>query len=307
MSFALSSYGNRPRIEISGKTFATLKNAKEMYGQIIRVEENFDAVMEDYVELEETLLSLGMRYLAFRPADHVQFHSMRSVISRRMLHLLSTARLYREALLKHGKALFRNAGTFRRLEDEVLDAPSQPMAFRIVEALRNYAQHEELPISMMTIGSQWESFGSENDKDRAAYSIAPKIDAVRISNGRTIAADVRKALEELGSEAEMIGEIREYVERLGAIHSAFREMIKESEDLWARAMQDAMSQYLNALHDQKAPLVVYAIRKDGADTTDSIQLFSEFFEYRMYLRRKNGVQTNLSRRYVKWSGHDKKK
>ena len=110
MTYILRSPGSNSEIKISDATFSAIQFAKTQYGKIIRIEENFDAVMEDFVELEETLLSFSLRYLAFGSMDHVAFQEMRNVTGRRMLHMLSAARLYRDALSRHAAALLKDAG-----------------------------------------------------------------------------------------------------------------------------------------------------------------------------------------------------
>ena len=81
MKFSLRSYGPRPKLDITIEEFRALRDAKALYGRLTRIEENFDAVIEDYVELEETLFNFGMRHLAFPISeDNFQLNSMRSVI-----------------------------------------------------------------------------------------------------------------------------------------------------------------------------------------------------------------------------------
>ena len=158
MGCVLRKFGAGPNLEITQAEYEAIKNAKAMYAHLIRVEQNFDAVIEDYVELESTISNYAVRYFAFHLMDESDaFDAVQGTISRRVVHVLATARLYRDALCQHGKAVLKADGTFLEIETALKDAPNQPMSFRIVEALRNYSQHSALPISSMMAGSQWES------------------------------------------------------------------------------------------------------------------------------------------------------
>jgi hypothetical protein len=233
MGYVLRKLGAGSNLEITQAEYEAIKNAKAMYVQLISVEQNFDAVIEDYVELENTISNYAVRYLAFHLMDESDaFDAVQGTISRRIVHVLATARLYRDALRQHGKAVLKADGTFQQIETALKDAPDQPMSFRIVEALRNYSQHSALPISSMMAGSQWESSETER-QDRAAYFIVPRIDAIKVSRDRKLATDVRAELTKLGEEAEIIGHIRRYIEHLGSIHSTFRKLTAAREKQWA--------------------------------------------------------------------------
>lgn len=296
----LESLGTRPTIDISEEEFRTIDEAKNSYGHILRVEENFNAVMEDYVGLEEIILRHTLHYLAFRSGDHVSFQTMRNDINRSILHLLSTARLYRNALHKHGKVLLRKSGNVRALDRMLADSSDQPMSYRMVEALRNYCQHSDFPISSMSAGSRWEMDAKSREKERAAYYVVPAMDAVSVSNDRRTACDVKEALLKEGPRAPFLGHIRKFVEHLGLIHSRFRDLLRESEQEWTDVMKTAIARYRNALKPDEKLLLVLAVSREKT-TANKVELFDELFEYRKYFSRKNGSQVNLSKRYVQWS------
>lgn len=174
------------------------------------------------------------------------------------------------------------------------------MEFRVVEALRNYSQHEDFPISSMTTGSQWERYKETREKKRGAHYITVNIDASEISKQRKLPTDVRDALAKLGPDTEMIGHIRKYVEHLGSIHAEFRKLVDGEENRWENTMRNAMSLFHRSADDIDLPFLVYATNRDSNDV--EIQLFEEFFERLVLLRRKNGTQATLSKRYVRWSG-----
>ena len=151
----------------------------------------------------------------------------------------------------------------------------------------------------MMAGSKWES-SEVLQKDRAAYFIVPRIDATKIDQERKLATDVRAELNKLGEEAEVVGHIRKYIEHLGSIHATFRKLTSAHEKQWAAAARKAMARYKATAREKT--IVVVAMQTDGRRPVEEVQLFDEFFDRYAFLKRKNGTQANLSRRYVQWTG-----
>jgi hypothetical protein len=301
MVFALCGYGHSQTIPITRNEYADLKRAKDSYVWLVRVEENFDAVMENHAELEQTILSFGVRYLAFSSEDDDRIHEIRRTLSRRLLHVLATARLYRNALAKHGKALLKPDSRYGDLESALRDSSNHPMSFRVVEALRNYSQHNELPISGMNLSSAWENEDKKvRLKERSAYTILPKIDARAVAKERDLPPDVRDALQKLGDRADMMGHIREYVEHLGSINDLFRKLVKNPEDAFIKTLQGAIARYKSLLGPADRLFAVVARNSDEPGV--EIQIFDKLFDSLARLRRKNRTQRNLSKSYVKWTG-----
>src|SRR4051794_32001181 len=127
VQFLLFRLGSSEPVEITRDEFDCIRTAKDSYGSIIGVENNFDAALEDYVELEETLFHFGARYLVFRSADHFDFDHARNTISRRLLHFLSMAKLYRNSLLRQAAKLFGKGNEFIALKIKLADSPNLPI------------------------------------------------------------------------------------------------------------------------------------------------------------------------------------
>jgi hypothetical protein len=296
MEFILREYDTHTELGITRAEYQAIKHAKDSFFQVIQIEETFDALIEDYVELEETLLHFGIRHLAFSGGSHHDFHAVRHSVNRRLLHLLSTARLYRDSLLKRTKSLL-DPEAFTKLKNELSDSEQQPMAFRIVEVLRNFTQHEEFPISGTSQNVKWE--GNEiRRKNRASFSISIRINAVELSKKRDLPDSVQEALRKLGSETEIIGYIREYIEHMRTIHGIFRDFVKTREEQWKVTMLEGIGRF----NKKPDPWLVIAAPKDVNNKNEEVQLFDEFFESLSILRKKNLSQANLSRRYLRWSG-----
>jgi hypothetical protein len=296
--YALTSNSLRTALSLTEVEFGDLKKGKRVIMQVLGVEEKFDVLMENYVELEETLFQVGIRHLAFGYSKHDQFDKNRNLISRRLLNLFSASRLYRDAMIKRATSILGPCDELNRIKFATRDSVEQPMPYRIMEVVRNYCQHEELPITSLSLGARWEKNGESTEQKRSAYTVTPMMNALDISKRRDVAADIRVAMSKLGEKAEVMPLVRKYLERWGAIHDLFREtsqpLTSESETI----VKDALRRVRIA--EKEDVLLAYATAEDDDGYLESIQLFDELFESLNDLRRKNGTQVNLSRRYVKW-------
>jgi hypothetical protein len=54
-----------PLLDITKEEHDAVKPSRTVINELIAVEESFDAVMENYVELEQTIHSIAIRHLAF--------------------------------------------------------------------------------------------------------------------------------------------------------------------------------------------------------------------------------------------------
>jgi hypothetical protein len=140
-----------PIVEITKEEYNAVKPARGVINELIAVEEKYDAVMENYVELEETVHNLGIRLLAFETLQYEEMAAPLNSVSRRVSNLLSSTRLYRDALPQHASRLLgRKHPAIQPLLDLKHDKPQHPMSYRQMEAVRNHAQHTGPTINGIT-------------------------------------------------------------------------------------------------------------------------------------------------------------
>ena len=285
---------SEPVIDITAQEYSNVVQARDGLNEVISAEEKFDVLMENYVELEGTLLSIAVRDVAFSNYEYNHILSLRTLISRRMSNLLSSARLYRDAYRQTLKRTLGNQNQeTSRLSALLLDADAQPMAFKIIEAVRNYAQHQELPVSKI-------SLSRSRVDSRVAFCVIPYIDASEVSRGRDIKPDIRAALELLGDKANPMDHLREYVEHIGEAHERFRSAVKAQMEIWEKTIIGMIERY-KILHPENKDTVLAVGVRTGKDTiSGSVHLVRESIQYRKFLHDKNRSSANLSKRFVQW-------
>lgn len=292
-------------IEITKEEYEAALRARAALNELIAVEEKYDALMENYVELEETLHNLGIRTLAFVERHYEEMITPLNLVSRRVSNLLSSARLYRDALPQHASRLLgRKHSEVKSLQEELKpDNPNHPIPYRQMEAVRNYAQHVGPPINDIVIQRHWEP-NEENQKGRYLCAILPRMDADAISrnkrNNCELAPDLRASLAALGKEANPMPIVRKYVEHIGTIHAGFRKTVKQLEKESEELMRGLLERYAKAAPGETLIAVAVGLENASGVVLEPQYLVEHRLNYLRYLRVKHLSAVNLSLRYVPW-------
>ena len=289
-----------PTVEITEAEYDSVKPARAVINELIAVEENYDALMENYVELEETVHNLGIRNLAFVDYHYEEMAAPLNLVSRRISNLLSSARLYRDALPQHASRLLgKSHPAIRPLKDLKRDSATHPMPYRQMEAVRNYSQHVGPPISDITF-DRHKDINKKKETTGFSFSILPHLDAEAVSLLRELAADLRASLLALGPKTNPMPIIRQYIEHLGAIHDGFRSTVKQLETDNEAVMRGLLARYAKAAPDEALIGVAVGIESTDGTISGAEYLVEQRLDYFKYLRVKHLTSANLSMRYVPW-------
>jgi hypothetical protein len=290
-----------PSLPITEAEYEGVKPAKEGLQEIISVEEKFDVAMENYVELEETLHNLGIRLLAFEPYHYTEMAAPLNLISRRILNLLSSGRLYRDALYQHVKrVLGEQHAESIRIKAALKPNQTQPMPYRMIEAVRNFAQHQELPIVDIEFDRHKE-LDEKGSTIAFAHQVIPMMDAAAVSKSRDIRdAAVRAALAALVNRVNPMNLIREHVEHIGTLHASFRLAVQDLEKEWERSLRELIARYLKNAPGENHIAVAAGYENADGTVSRAEYIVQDRLDYLKYLRIKHFSAANLSLRYVKW-------
>ena len=83
-----------PPLRITKNEFESLIDARQKLVSGFPIEENYDLLIGNYLELEQTSLSLAASDMVRNRQDYQEFFEVRAELNRRAVNLLTTARLY---------------------------------------------------------------------------------------------------------------------------------------------------------------------------------------------------------------------
>jgi hypothetical protein len=285
MKYQLRRFGQNAAIEITAKEYEEIKSAGDGLVETVEAEEKFDVLMENYAEFESTLFAAKLSDLTFSNYHNVDKRKLLRLISRRLLNLLASCRLYRDILKQPDKVFFWDKGTL----DKWLGAHTCEEAFvwLLMDNIRNYAQHRDLTVHMLSIGSEWKD---DPLGERAAYSITPQFNPkALIEDTRCRSVELKSKLQHMNNPVELTPYVRKYVEMIGLLHVDLRKHAEADLNGWKRTIK-------NALQPDEKVLGIVVTSSAGQE----FEIAKDLVPYHEYLKGKNRSTVNLSKRYVEW-------
>jgi hypothetical protein len=206
-----------PYVDLSEEEFTGLRSARRNLIAAQSYEEKFGLLLENFWEYEETRLRLALRIPEMTGYD--PFWDGVFLLNRRLVNLLTTCRMYvdqtkvelNELVGESGQSQIK--GLFSKQYDALL-------GYRVMEALRNYAQHHSFPIGAVDFFQGWEKF-----EDGSYFSLRtnPKLRMSDLDSGfkKEVLTELKVRQEK---SLDVTYFVREYIEGLSAVHAELREL-----------------------------------------------------------------------------------
>lgn len=283
-----------PLIEISETHYRQVLEAKSKLLCVVSIEEKFDLLIQNYLEFECEALVMAQRHVVELRGSYSAGQFERQHLNRRLSNLLSATRLYIDQV-NHSLASM-NPDLLTPLESKRREQYGDKLGYRVMETVRNYTQHQELPVHNLYISSTAENIGSQE------YSVSraiPMLDVAEFAKYDRMSASGRlaaKELERYGREVAITPLVREHVEGLGAVHEEFRQLVAPDIPGWERDFASAwkwVNQQLGTSYKS-----VFLVQHDTDGQTHHENVFEELLVHRAALARKNREFAGLSRRFA---------
>lgn len=276
-----------PPLEISEEEFRALKGARQVLNAAFAIEENFDLLIGNFLELETSALSLVASTMVRQVSEYGEMFELRANINRRAVNLLTAARLFVDHLPQRYRECDRDPGEVKTLLSAEYDAHFE---YRFMEALRNHVQHSGLAVHSLGIASRWLPPGQRVWDEHYLTAVALRSYLAEGSNFKA------KVLAECPDNVDLLASARRYIESLGTVQGHVR---KNTADILAKArksMTDAIDQYASFASASTLGLEARALL--GEATGDRVAVFLEWDDIRKKLAERNGSMVNLSARTV---------
>jgi hypothetical protein len=281
---------------LSPEAYVTIAAAQLHVPSVLFIEEQFDLLLANYIELESDLLSMAVRVMASRP-DVASIQRERNFfVNRRLLNLLSACRGYldqtphRLNALEHDDPSAITGSDFKSYARFEYDAW---LGYRVMEAMRNYTQHVGFPVEV-TYQRGWVGEGV-HAKHR--FAVMPYIDVKMLEND--FKAAVRQELKALPNKVPIMPMVRQYVACLGSIHDRVRDGLASSFDGWAGAVYDAIRRFqYDHPTERSSQLVATEVSNGTWRKTIYLDHLKRQLDYRAALFQRNRLIESLASRYV---------
>lgn len=280
---------------LSREEFETVRQVRRRLAGVLSVEERLDLLLENYVEFERELLSLGVRAMTFEEKDSTVVIGTLQTVQRRLVNVLSTGYLYSEQVPRTLRRLFGRRSEHASAFEHELETTRQAetgLGFRAMEAMRNHIQHYDLPLQKLTFTGSW--FSAPNG-DWHLQTVEPSISLDRIGEDRGFDSSVLAELRSLGESLNLKLLVRQYVTALGGAHAALRARLAPELSQWDAHIYGLMDRYRLAAGEQSVLGLAAVIRNEEGVVTESLALFVDPIDRRRHLEAKNRWPRRLDR------------
>lgn len=284
--------GSPKFIVLTQHEYEDVRRSRDLLLEVLFIEQKFDLLIDDYLEFEIEILEIGAKELVRGARGWIEFQDWRNHMNRRVVNLLSAARLYLDHTRHHlGKIDSTVPGVKSRIERAISVQYDESIGYRFMEALRNYVQHRGYPIHGVTYGGSRTGQGT-------AYVVTPYVEWARLEEDGRFKAKVLNELKSLGEKIDIRPFVREYMERLGKIHQLIRDQLQVVLGTSDNLIRDAIERYRREPPIDETIIGLAAVKRVDYTYSDSIPLFEDLLDYRKSFEKKTGNLTHLTKRYV---------
>ncbi|HDH98127.1 MAG TPA: hypothetical protein ENF70_03215 [Deltaproteobacteria bacterium] len=214
-------------IKVEKDKYEDLLLSRGIFLETLFLEEKFDILMENYYDLEKEILTSSLRYLIFYGNLQNQMHDSRLSITRSLINLLTTCRLFLDQSNHHINLI---AGAKSKIKEEYQNLKTHEyesnFSYRILEELRNHAQHKGYPFHIITFSTK---LVDPEPGSLVVTSVIPKLSVKRLTGEGGFKQKVLDELSALGNDdIDLRPHIRSYIDSLQHIHNKIR---KSTEDI----------------------------------------------------------------------------
>lgn len=284
--------------DIDELEFSRLKRAHDLLIFGLAFEQRLDIALENFAELERCLITFALRDAIFSGATFDVLHESRHVVNRHLTNLMASCRLYldqtRHALSSTYGKTSKEAAEFTLFTNNEYD---NSLAYRALEALRNYSQHCGLPAHGISFSSSHDNVNDPGSKMKHRVSVS--LNAPALAEDGQFKAET---LDELRRTADTKGHValmplvREYISGLGRIHDSARDLIAPT----LSDADDVMRGHLGRAEKETGAqrVMVHASRQSDGMAVDDVRIGKALTEQRNEYRSRTQFAKYVSKQYV---------
>lgn len=287
--------GKQIEVEINKEEFDKIKHARECLLNAFSIEEKYELLLSNYLDLEKECLNLNCEFMIKNLTGYPDYFDILLALNKRIVNLLTSARLYIDQVHSHAKACLPQEDENIQKIDLLFNVEYDKFfEYRFMEALRNFVQHHALAVHSAPLDSRWTSYSDTGEHIHFIKVLFLKSKVISDKNFKT------KIKVEMPDKVELIYTSRVYIESISDIHCNVRSILN---DVIAES-RNIIKQYINtySLVNVQNTLGLSAIcindELPNNKIVDEVPLLLEWDDIRLNLVQKNQRLTNLKRSVV---------
>lgn len=285
------TFGEFPDLELEEEDFVKLKKAKSILEVSRSIEEKYDVVLENYIQLEQEIAAVCVRSMVRGNGGYSDVHETTRDLNVRVSNLLSASRMYVDHLQSDFKIYRENSANEKSFIKSQIEKCREDKYYELMEGVRNYAQHVRMPISGLSIGGSWSIVKCK--KSTCQYSLKIHASKKELSRVRHL----KKVLSEFDETIDLKFAIGKYVSILGSLHGEIRKEMDEAVQESRKTLEGWMEKYATASSEDNL-IGLTAIRSGDGVIAESIDVHLDWDDIRLELSLRNRGLRDFSIHYV---------
>lgn len=282
-----------PAQPITEEHFSRLKAARAVLIAVFDIEESFDLLVGNYLEMEGAGLQQALSRAVRSVHDYDDMFELKGELSRRIVNLLSSARMFVDTLPSNAA---RCGGEEAEVKKWLKAEFDTHFAYRFMEALRNQAQHRGFTVHQFGGTSPWLPPGERQYRETTLRILALRKYLAETGGFKA------KTLAECPEQVDIFASARRYLESLSKVQSEVREAIASQVDEARRLTKEAIDGYVAFINGGSA-LGLAAVSIQDDQQVEAVPIFLDWDEVRLKLQRRNARMHHLTVHKVSnWPG-----
>lgn len=292
------TYDGLETASITEADFLDVQEALRKLARVMQVEETFDIAVSNYADFEREVAGVLIARETRRDFSGVHWHSTRRTMSRAISNLLSSVRTFQHVAESAVSAIYgaTELDAHQRFKSRIYDGS---FAYRVMEKLRNHAQHQGLAVNSQTYGSRWLEIPNQNARQRI-QSFKPQLDLREFAGfpkWKGIVAEhasMRDADPKTPDRLDLHNLVRRYMTEQSAIIAELRAHWTEDLNAWDRAVtarRDLLPDRVGA----NAISETVAVQLRGDERIKTLYISQTLIEDIRQLEQENRPLLNLDR------------
>ncbi len=281
-------------LEITKNRYLEYKTAEIVLSNCLAIEEKYEMVLSNYLEFEKEVINASTSDMVREYIEYKDRFDVRIALNTRLLNLLSSVRLYADQISQNvSKIVPGQININNDVKALFSEEYNQKFEFRFMEALRNYTQHNAMPIHFGKFYREKKSVGEE---DFFQYSINIYSLKSYLSEDDTFKKTI---LEEMDEEINLTLAARSYVGSISNVHDSIRGIVKEIVLPARELLENAHNEYSKESgEDSNKYIGLIAYKDEGIQEIEPVKLLLDRDDIRIKLQERNRKITNLEKKYV---------
>jgi hypothetical protein len=285
---------SQAEIELSRSEYDSIMEAVDKLLECLDAEEKFDCLLENYRDLEKFMVDQAFESMFSHFRDDVAFQVPRNTTARKLSNFLSSVRLYQDSVERHATSITKDEAIGTAIDTTMSQQFDLSLSYRVLDALRNHAQHQTLPVHGFIMDHRW-----VEDRTYAEHEFQPVVNVKELARNPKFK---KKTLDEIINGPETLQlkpMVRDYVESLSTIHEEFRAKTQSSVDRFLTTVASAKARlFAQFPGTEDIGLAVFEADDEGLKVGNETGLSKTLGDYLDFLRKKNRQLVSFARRRI---------